>query len=187
MKRRHALAGVPAALYAAACHAEQDNKPGTTPGASYPGRVAPPRDGGFIRITDRVRFAYRAGSLEVKPVIAVLMAARPGAARSSLRWDIDIPPDHTLEINYVIDYEGESHVILKKDVVAMRGPFAQVGNEVRGRYISRGPAIGVRALDSGPVDVQQESYWKYEVTIYGPDRKPIVVIDPGTIIKEGEG
>jgi len=175
MKRRDALAAVPAALYAAACHGDQD-KPGTTPGASYP---KPPKDGPrSVPVTDKVILKFD-GQLHVTPAIALLVVG----TGASLKWQIDIPREHTLEINFVVDYEGEMQLLNSKagSIQPTRGPFRPAANEVRGRYVARGPAT----LDSGTADVRVESYWKYEVTVLGPDRKVLALVDPGVIFKEG--
>jgi hypothetical protein len=174
MKRRDALATVPAALYAAACHGDQD-KPGTTPGASYP---TPPK-GGSVPVTEKVTLSFD-GQLKVKPAIAVLKVG----TGASLKWEVQIPREHTLEINFAVDYEGEMQLCTKdSSPQPKRGPFRQAANEVRGRYVARGPAT----LESGPADVQVESYWKYEVTVVGPDRKVLAAVDPGVILVGGGG
>ena len=176
MKRRDALATVPAALYAAACHGDQD-KPGTTPGASYPTR--PPKGGPrSVPVTEKVTLTFD-GQVQVTPAIALLVAGTD----ASLKWDVRIPRDHSLEINFVADYPGELQLLNAKagNVLPTRGPFRPAANEVRGRYVAQGPTT----LDSGPVDVRVESYWKYEVTVLGPDRKVLALVDPGVILKEG--
>jgi hypothetical protein len=168
MKRRDALAGLPAALYAGTSVAQ----------------AAPPL--GYVRTTERVKIIYRDGLLHVLPPIAVLFSRKLGRPPSSLKWDIDIPREFSLEINYAVDYEGELHTTLDRGTEFKRGPFERADNETRGRYVTQGPATGENALDSGIVDVTVESYWKYEITINGPDGQPVLVVDPGTIIKEGE-
>jgi hypothetical protein len=175
MKRRDALATVPAAFYAAACHGDQD-KPANTPGASYPTR--PPKGGPrSVPVTEKVAVRLRDRQLEVTPQVALLVISK-GAAPPSLKWEVDIPRDHTLEINFVVDYEGDTPQA-KRNGQPKRGPFARAQNEVRGRYLTRGPGV----LDSGGVDVGLESYWKYEVTVRTPTGQEIVQ-DPGVIIKE---
>lgn len=179
MKRRNALAAVPAALYAAACHAEQD-RPGTTPGASYPGQT--PKDGTppGVRVTQRVRVTLGDNGVEVTPQIFLLLLPK-GQVKSSIKWDIDVPADHTVEINFVVGYEGDAQLLRKKgaSLLPKRGPFDTPQGQPRGRYVARGKAT----LDSGLVDVSLESYWKYEVTVSRPSGPPLVV-DPGGIVKD---
>jgi hypothetical protein len=177
MKRRDALAAVPAALYAAACDAGQD-KPGATPGASYPKGNPPKPAAGVVPITSRVAIRFREGQPDVQPQVAVLKAG----SRSSLIWDIQIPADHTLEINFVASYEGDLQLLGAKASSARpkRGPFRAAQNDVRGRYTIRGAG----SLNSGPSDVEVASYWKYEITITGPDRTVVSLIDPGVIFAE---
>ena len=169
MNRRDALAGLPAALYA---------------GTSVAEAAAAPL--GYVRTTERVKIIYQDGLLHVLPPIAVLFSRRQGRPPSSLKWDIEIPREFSLEINFAVDYEGEVHPTLRRETPFKRGPFDRAANEVRGRYFTQGPATGENALDSGIVDVAVESYWKYEITVNGPDGLPVLVVDPGTIIKEGE-
>jgi hypothetical protein len=168
MNRREALAGLPAALYAGTSVAQAASA------------------AGYVRTTERVKIIYRDGALRVLPPIALLFSRRPDRPPSSLKWDIDIPRDHSLEINFAVDYEGEVHPSLRQETEFKRGPFGRAENETRGRYVTQGPATGENALDSGIVDVVVESYWKYEITVNGPDGQPVLVVDPGTIIKEGE-
>jgi hypothetical protein len=185
MNRRHALAVMPAALYAAACNAEQDKpgtRPGATPAASYPSAQQPRGDEPppAVRTTSQVRITVKGDVLDVTPQIFLLLLPK-GRVRSSLKWEVDLPADHTAEINFVVGYEGDLQTLKNKELPsdAKRGPFAATGDQARGRYQARGRAV----LDSGPVDVQGESYWKYEVTVTRPGKAPLV-IDPGGIIKD---
>jgi hypothetical protein len=180
MKRRDALVGLPAVMYAAACHAEQD-KPTPPPGTGY-GQTPPP-DGKPRPVypTEKVELSLAGRSLNVKPQIFLLLVPKDGI-RSSLKWDINVPADHTLEINFVVDYEGDAQLLKNngKSVVPKRGPFAPAKGQARGRYVSRGRAV----LESGLVDVGSESYWKYEVTVTDAKGDVVAVVDPGGIIKE---
>jgi hypothetical protein len=178
MNRRDALLGLSATLVAGS---------GTTASASKTedgGAPAPAAPTACIPTTDRVFIRSNGREFDVSPPIALLLLPKAGGVPSSLKWDIDIPLDLALEINFVIDYDGESHVV--PDRPAVRGPFARGRNPIRGRYITRGPATGEAALDSGRVDITKESYWKYEISVYGPNGGTLLAIDPGVIVKEGE-
>ena len=180
MNRRNALAAVPAALYAVACHGEQD-KPGTTSGGSYPTPTPKDNPPPGVRITPQVRVTVdREGIPEVTPQVFLLLLPK-GVVKSSIKWDIDAPADHTVEINFVVGYEGDVQTLKKKGapLVPKRGPFDTPKGQPRGRYVARGKAT----LESGLVDVSAESYWKYEVSVTRPDGSTRVV-DPGGIIKD---
>jgi hypothetical protein len=176
MNRRDALLGLSATLVAGSSTASSDSKTeeGNAPAPAAPTACIPTTERVFIRSNGR--------EFDVSPPIALLALPKPGGAASSLKWDIDIPAELALEINFVIDYDGESHVI--PDKPAVRGPFARARNPIRGRYITRGPATGDLALDSGRLDITKESYWKYEISVYGPNGGTLLAIDPGVIVKD---
>jgi hypothetical protein len=182
MNRRDALLGLSATLLAGTRSEGQDAAAPASKGedAGGPAPAAPT----CIPTTERVFIRYSERAFDIHPPIALLALPKAGAPPPSLKWDIDIPLDHALEINFVVDYDGESHVVL--NTPSMRGPFARARNPIRGRYLARGPATGENALDSGRLDITKESYWKYEITVFGPNGNALLAIDPGVIVKEGE-
>src|SRR5262245_60863570 len=145
-----------------------------------------------IEVTKEVKVSIKDGRIEVYPAVAVM---RPGGKLTFSASGIG--QGQTLEIDYQAkEIEYETRILKlpagipdarREGRLSVKGPFARVKDQPRGRLTLRPDASG-NASETVEYDVihQDAVVWKYEMALRDSKGNDLAVVDPMTVGK-GEG